>query len=673
MKKDGIISVAILIVGAVVSGAIWVNGHQDVSAEHRDTSDGLDAAASEKVSTDYRTAQIPEFPVKTVSEEDEKGGDSEPSFAEPAEVNCYMSSDIIVRYSNTEKTTFKLSNKLSAQSDSVWKTSNDDVASVDGLGNVTVHGKTGVAEILNYDQSDQADTLVLVVNPTAFTGDDGYSYFLPEGEMNMIGNTVPRETVLNDLRVKMEGGSNALLDFLEAGAAKIPGSPKSKGDVNSALKNLGLSMDDFRKENNNASIAIASSGNDDAENVDLNGNPIETTEEEGQLNSSDSGSESTPDQSGTEVSLDISRTLAYYKGDLDLPSSLTYNGKKATVTGYSAVSPFGLGDYQYFIDDRYSDGPYDEGGHVYSRVTRIMVPSSVKSITEGNPSIFKTRSYDVYDFAAQDTSNRGKLTDIFANMPYLECISVEKGNKQYKSEDGVLFTADGKTLIGYPGGNTDDEYDVPDTVISIAKDAFKGVADLKVVGGGSNVSNVGKDAFMNMRSLQDLQIKTDDITVKDGLMLMDSGHYLSSIMKKDGEVVIPKSVTSMAANIFDGLNGTEKLTIDYNQTDGIFSDPITKISNSSTISELEINGNLDYLEVDNLSNLQKVIVNGSIGLGWIENWDSDNGIVLEINGKVSDLHVAKLDKAIYKGKEYTVDQINDLNGAMGSDSGVSIN
>ena len=39
-------------------------------------------------------------------------------------------------------------------------------------------------------------------------------------------------------------------------------------------------------------------------------------------------------------------------------------------------------------------------------------------------------------------------------------IIVDEDNKFYKSIDGVLYTYDGKTLVAYPTGKTDREYDV---------------------------------------------------------------------------------------------------------------------------------------------------------------------------------------------------------------------
>lgn len=50
--------------------------------------------------------------------------------------------------------------------------------------------------------------------------------------------------------------------------------------------------------------------------------------------------------------------------------------------------------------------------------------------------------------------------------------AAEEGNPRYSSRDGVLFSADGKTLISYPNGRKDTHYDVPAGVETIRRGAF---------------------------------------------------------------------------------------------------------------------------------------------------------------------------------------------------------
>ncbi len=49
---------------------------------------------------------------------------------------------------------------------------------------------------------------------------------------------------------------------------------------------------------------------------------------------------------------------------------------------------------------------------------------------------------------------------------------VEEGNPLYKSVDGVLYSADGKTLLRYPGGRKEEHFDVPAGVETIGNNAF---------------------------------------------------------------------------------------------------------------------------------------------------------------------------------------------------------
>ena len=49
---------------------------------------------------------------------------------------------------------------------------------------------------------------------------------------------------------------------------------------------------------------------------------------------------------------------------------------------------------------------------------------------------------------------------------------VEAGNPVYSSRDGVLFSADGKTLLNYPNGRSSTHYDVPAGTEEIADSAF---------------------------------------------------------------------------------------------------------------------------------------------------------------------------------------------------------
>ena len=69
--------------------------------------------------------------------------------------------------------------------------------------------------------------------------------------------------------------------------------------------------------------------------------------------------------------------------------------------------------------------------------------------TEYTVTLPKTAT-DMYDYQGNVTI--AEATDIF----------VEEGNETFRSIDGVLFTRDGKTMLMYPKGRTEDRYVVPE-------------------------------------------------------------------------------------------------------------------------------------------------------------------------------------------------------------------
>ncbi len=60
----------------------------------------------------------------------------------------------------------------------------------------------------------------------------------------------------------------------------------------------------------------------------------------------------------------------------------------------------------------------------------------------------------------------------FANCKSLESITVDENNENYSSQDGVLFNKDKTILMQHPAGNDRKEYAIPDTVESLAAEAF---------------------------------------------------------------------------------------------------------------------------------------------------------------------------------------------------------
>ena len=106
----------------------------------------------------------------------------------------------------------------------------------------------------------------------------------------------------------------------------------------------------------------------------------------------------------------------------------------------------------------------------------------------------------------------------------IDAYEVPEDHPLYQAIDGVLFSKDGKTLLAYPNGRTDEHYDVPAGVEHIVRNAFgtnylktislpiglKTIADAAFAGCGRlqsiavplTVTEIGKDAFWCCVSLE---------------------------------------------------------------------------------------------------------------------------------------------------------------------------
>jgi hypothetical protein len=82
----------------------------------------------------------------------------------------------------------------------------------------------------------------------------------------------------------------------------------------------------------------------------------------------------------------------------------------------------------------------------------------------------------------------------FKDCESLTSINVDVNNTVYKSENGVLYTKDGKTLIQFPAGKTDTSFVIPNGITGIEDFAFNDSA-LESITIPSSVNSIGKTAF----------------------------------------------------------------------------------------------------------------------------------------------------------------------------------
>ena len=87
----------------------------------------------------------------------------------------------------------------------------------------------------------------------------------------------------------------------------------------------------------------------------------------------------------------------------------------------------------------------------------------------------------------------------------IDAYEVPEDHPLYQAIDGVLFSKDGKTLLAYPGGRTDEHYDVPAGVEHIWPYAF-GTDYLKTISLPIGLKTIGSGAFTTCGRLQSIAV-----------------------------------------------------------------------------------------------------------------------------------------------------------------------
>ena len=112
------------------------------------------------------------------------------------------------------------------------------------------------------------------------------------------------------------------------------------------------------------------------------------------------------------------------------------------------------------------------GSHAFflcSNLESVSIPEGVTTIEDR---AFWQTSLKNITIPVSVTQIGSTIKEVFYQCYNLEDITVASGNTAYKSVDGVLYTADGTTLIQYPQNKTDKAYKMIDEATKIDFLAF---------------------------------------------------------------------------------------------------------------------------------------------------------------------------------------------------------
>jgi hypothetical protein len=163
----------------------------------------------------------------------------------------------------------------------------------------------------------------------------------------------------------------------------------------------------------------------------------------------------------------------------------------------------------------------------------------------------------------------GKFVQTLGKTPFRDCeklssINVDRDNPAYCSEDEVLFSKDKTALLCYPAGKNDSDYTVPDSVITVADDAFLLCNNLTSLTLGNSVRTVGDEAFCECENMTTINFP-GSLTAIGYRAFFKCGSLTAA--------ELPDSVTTIGEEAFGGCANMKKLTLSNSLTalkDGAF-------------------------------------------------------------------------------------------------------
>ena len=217
----------------------------------------------------------------------------------------------------------------------------------------------------------------------------------------------------------------------------------------------------------------------------------------------------------------ITRCNTSISGDITIPSTL--GSYPVTEIGYSAFQ---------FCDS----------------LTSVTIPDSVTSI---GASVFlfcdSLSSINILDGVTSIDASAFQFCDSLIS------INVDDNNKNYSSQDGVLFDKDKTTLVCYPAGKTSTTYSIPNSVTRIGEGAFWDCISLTSITIPSSVTSIGDGAFYWCSFLTNINVDDNNkyYSSQDGVLFdKDKTTIIKYPANQSTTYSIPNGVTSIGVGAF---------------------------------------------------------------------------------------------------------------------------
>ncbi len=193
-------------------------------------------------------------------------------------------------------------------------------------------------------------------------------------------------------------------------------------------------------------------------------------------------------------------------------------------------------------------------------LTSVTIQNGVKKI--GN------NAFDYCD-KLSDITIPSSVTSIgdgaFEQFISLKSIIVDPENENYSSDGGVLFNKSKTALIRYPIASARKSYTIPDSVKTIANNAFGYCDKLSAITIPSSVTLIGDGAFGHYTNLKSIIVdpENENYSSDDGVLFNKLKTVLIQypLADKRKSYTIPDSVETIADNAFWSCNNLTSVTI----------------------------------------------------------------------------------------------------------------
>ena len=185
------------------------------------------------------------------------------------------------------------------------------------------------------------------------------------------------------------------------------------------------------------------------------------------------------------------------------------------------------------------------GSHAFFMCNNLESVSIPEGVTTIEDRAFWQTSLKNITIPASVTQIGSTIKEVFYQCYDLESITVANGNTAYRSVDGVLYTADGTTLIQYPQNKTDKAYKMIDEATKIDFLAFNYTQNLQTID-FNNVTEFADKAVYGNQALQEIVLKN---AASLGNQAFSGNREVTSVLLEKAPTTVGESVFSSCASL----------------------------------------------------------------------------------------------------------------------------